>query len=508
MSDPAIRAVSLGKVFRVWRHPSDMLKEALTGRRRHSEFEALRDVSFDVPRGSVVGIMGRNGAGKSTLLRIIAGTLDATSGGVSIAGRISAILELGTGFHPEYSGRENVFLGGLCLGLTRGEIASRLDEIVAFAELEEFIDQPFRTYSSGMQARLTFAVATAVDPDILIIDEALAVGDARFQLKSFDRVRQFRRQGKSILLVSHDINQVVSICDHAILLERGCIFAQGAPGLVGNIYHELLFGPRAAETKPRPPLNTSVPAQGSRADEPGSTASAVAPNSELSSAPAKASDEHADAMHVAEDAGSGLAINPNIVTSQTLEPEIRKYEPTGMPDPFALNGVASDKSGREHRYGDGAVRIVDFFIKETHGSRVSTITSLQRYEFMIHLEAVTDATRLGVGILVRTPRGVEVFGANTFLMPECRTRDMTRGEQLHVRIPFVANLGHGSYFATAVVADSDDVKHDVRFDALEFSVERTCFHDASLANLDPQFIYETPAEIPERLEHRPRIGRP
>ena len=227
MSDTAIRAASLGKVFRVWRHPSDILKEALTGRRHHSEFEALRDVSFDVARGSVVGIMGRNGAGKSTLLRIIAGTLDATSGRVSVAGRISAILELGTGFHPEYSGRENVFLGGLCLGLTRAEIAARLDEIVAFAELEEFIDRPFRTFSSGMQARLTFAVATAVDPDILIIDEALAVGDARFALKSFDRVRQFRRQGKSILLVSHNINQVVSICDRALLLEKGRILRTG-----------------------------------------------------------------------------------------------------------------------------------------------------------------------------------------------------------------------------------------------------------------------------------------
>jgi lipopolysaccharide transport system ATP-binding protein len=170
--------------------------------------------------------------------------------------------------------------------------------------------------------------------------------------------------------------------------------------------------------------------------------------------------------------------------------------------------MSSEAIGREHRYGGGAVRVVDFFIREANGRRVSTLTSLQPYEFVLHLMATADATRLGVGILVRTPRGIEVFGANTFLLPELPTHDMARGERLHVRVPFVANLGHGTYFASAVVADSDGVKHDARFDALEFAVEWTRFHDASLANLDPRFIYETPVEIPERLEHRPRSSRP
>ena len=190
--------------------------------------------------------MGRNGAGKSTLLRIIAGTLPSTGGTVSAEGRIAAILELGTGFRPDYTGRENVELGGLCLGMTRAEVRERFDEIVAFSELEEFIDRPFGTYSTGMQARLTFAVATCVDPDILIVDEALSVGDAKFQLKSFDRIRDFKRRGKSILLVTHSINQVVSICDRAILLERGRIRADGDPNRIGNVYHELLFGGQAA----------------------------------------------------------------------------------------------------------------------------------------------------------------------------------------------------------------------------------------------------------------------
>lgn len=227
-----------------------MAIELLTGRTRHREFVALDDISFDVAPGTVVGLMGRNGAGKSTLLRIIAGTLDASAGTVATAGRISAILELGTGFHVDYSGRENIYLGGLCLGLSRKEVDAQVDTVIAFSELQDYIDQPFRTYSSGMQARLAFSVATCVDPDILIIDEALAVGDARFQLKSFDRIREFKQRGKSILVVSHSINQLVAICDRAILLDHGRVLLDGDVNEVGNAYHEMLFGPANGAVKP------------------------------------------------------------------------------------------------------------------------------------------------------------------------------------------------------------------------------------------------------------------
>ncbi len=257
--DVAISVRGLRKTYRLYAHPRDMLIEALAGRRRHREFTALDDVSFDVAHGSVVGLMGRNGAGKSTLLRIIAGTLDASAGAVNCAGRIAAILELGTGFHPDYSGRENIYLGGLCLGLSRKQIDARVAEVIEFSELQDHIDQPFRTYSSGMQARLSFSVATCVDPDILIIDEALSVGDARFQLKSFDRMRDFKRRGKSILVVSHSINQLVSICDRAILLERGRVLADGEPNAVGNTYHELLFGPPAAAATALPAADVPAP---------------------------------------------------------------------------------------------------------------------------------------------------------------------------------------------------------------------------------------------------------
>lgn len=239
--EPAIRVKNLSKVFKLYSRPLDMISEFLTSRPRHRPFLALDDVSFDVQKGQVVGLLGRNGAGKSTLLRIIAGTLDASSGNVSVNGRVSSILELGTGFNREYSGRENIFMGGLIAGLSVEEIKEKEDWIIEFSELRDFIDQPFKTFSTGMQARLTFSTAICVDPDILIVDEALSVGDARFQRKSFGKIEDFRKSGKTILFVSHDMNSIRSICDVAILLEKGKILDMGEPDPVSKKYWKMLY---------------------------------------------------------------------------------------------------------------------------------------------------------------------------------------------------------------------------------------------------------------------------
>lgn len=252
-----IRVRGLHKTYQVYRRPLDFALELLGRGPRHTERHVLRGIDLDVARGQVLGIMGRNGAGKSTLLRILAGTLNTSAGSVEIDGRISAILELGSGFHPRYTGRENVVMGGLCLGMSRAEVAARLDDIIDFSELRDVIDQPFWTYSTGMQARLTFATAVAVDPDVLIIDEALSVGDARFSAKCFRRVMDFRERGKTIILVSHDANAVLTFCDRAIVLEGGTIHADGEPREMAKVYGKLVFSSKtpslpSAEQAPAP----------------------------------------------------------------------------------------------------------------------------------------------------------------------------------------------------------------------------------------------------------------
>jgi lipopolysaccharide transport system ATP-binding protein len=228
-SDVAISVKNLTKTYRIFGHPGDRIKQAFTlGRVRfHREFTALSDVSFEIKRGETVGIIGRNGSGKSTLLQLICGILKPTSGSVQINGRISALLELGAGFNPEFTGRENVYFQGAVMGISKAEMARRFDDIAVFAGIGEFIDQPVRTYSSGMFVRLAFSVAVHVEPQILVVDEALAVGDAQFQAKCFQRIKSIQKNGGSILLVSHALEQVGHLCDRVLLLNDGNLLADG-----------------------------------------------------------------------------------------------------------------------------------------------------------------------------------------------------------------------------------------------------------------------------------------
>ena len=240
----AIKVDRLLKVYRRFsrRRRFATLKSALlsgnllSDLRPHETFSALQDVSLDVAEGRTVGVIGANGSGKSTLLRLIAGITKPTAGTVWVKGRISALIELGAGFHPEISGRENVFINGIMLGLSKQEIARKFDEIVAFAELEDFIEAPVKTYSSGMYMRLGFAVAINVDPDVLLIDEVLAVGDQNFTRKCLDKLAEFRRRGKTILLVTHALGLVERLCDEAVWLDDGRVRATGDPKRVIDAY--------------------------------------------------------------------------------------------------------------------------------------------------------------------------------------------------------------------------------------------------------------------------------
>jgi ABC-type polysaccharide/polyol phosphate transport system ATPase subunit len=430
----------LSKVFTIYGKPSDVLARLF---RRHADFHelwALRDVSFELRRGEVLGLVGRNGAGKSTLLKILAGTLTPSGGKVEISGRISAILELGTGFHPDFSGRENIYLGGLCLGLTRAEVDARIEEIIDFSELREVIDQPFKTYSTGMQARLTFSTIASIEPDVLIVDEALSVGDARFQLKSFGKFQEFRRNGRTIILVSHNMNTITGFCDRAILLEKGQMLLDSDPSAVSTFYHRLLFGEES---------------------------------------------EAAAIKTVAE-------------ARPTNEPaEVRDAEP-GCAVPSEPSATGSDL---EYRFGTKAAEIVDFAFLDGEGRRTTLLRSGERYRCMMRIVAQKPVPPDScAGFLVRSTKGVDLFGTDTTRAESVTGLPLAQpGDIAEVGVDLTMWLAPGDYFMSFTVARSDGLKLDCRFDALQFQViGAPSLYTTSVVNLSPVFMIQ-PASAWPRL---------
>jgi len=426
----AIIAAGLDKTFNIYPTPRSRLVELITRRPQHTQQCSLKNVNFTVRRGEVFGIVGRNGAGKSTLLKLIAGTLQPTDGHLQVNGRVTAILELGNGFHPEFTGRENIYLGGLCMGMSRSEIDRKLPEIVAFSELGEWIDRPFKTYSSGMQARLTFSTATSVDPDILIVDEALSVGDARFQLKSFDRIRQFRAQGKTILLVSHDHTTITSFCDRALLLDFGQVLMQGVPGDVCNAYHKLLFGEQGVAVE----------------------------------APA-------------------LVPAPAPVTAE-VEPVIA---PVKVPEVSEIR-LTEEELGATADYGSQQVVILQYAVRDLNGAHTYNLLSGQSYDLFMRLEARQDVSSCTAGFLIRSVKGVDLFGLDSRwghaapLIPA-----LQKGDVVDVRVRITMNLAAGNYFLTMAAARDDGFKFHILNDVIELKVQGP--HDiytTSLVDLQAQ----------------------
>ncbi|MCR5115974.1 MAG: ABC transporter ATP-binding protein [Lachnospiraceae bacterium] len=249
--DLAISVKGLKKMYRLYNKPSDRLLDAF-GLKKHNykEHYALNGVDIDIKKGETIGIIGTNGSGKSTMLKIITGVLNPTEGSVSVNGRISALLELGAGFNMEYNGLENVYLNGTMMGFSRKEIDKRLDDILAFADIGDYIYQPVKTYSSGMFVRLAFAVAINIDPEILIVDEALSVGDVFFQSKCYHKFEEFKAAGKTILFVSHDLSSIAKYCDRVVVLNKGDKLAEGGPKEMIDLYKQVLVGQFAHEKDP------------------------------------------------------------------------------------------------------------------------------------------------------------------------------------------------------------------------------------------------------------------
>ncbi|MGD1903925.1 MAG: ABC transporter ATP-binding protein [Geitlerinemataceae cyanobacterium] len=412
MEDIVISVRNVAKSFRRYDRPSDRLKELLfPSRKQYREFQALRGVSIDVPRGQTLGIVGRNGSGKSTLLQIIVGTLRASSGEAHVRGRISALLELGSGFNPEFTGRQNVFFNGQLLGLTRGQIEERFDDIAAFAGIGDFLEQPVKTYSSGMFVRLAFAVATSVEPDILVVDEALAVGDEAFQRKCFARIESLQERGCTTLFVSHAASKVVELCDRALLLDRGEAIVTHHPKFVIDQYQKLIYAPADRYPALREKLRT-IPDSPLWPEPPGD-------RDDLNgSAKREASD---DAFEIEADD----FFDPGLKPSNSLA-----YEPRGA-------DIQSPK------------------ILALDGRPVNNLVGRREYVYTYEVEFHREATDLRFGMLIKTVSGLELGGASFPAVAQNVTH--AAGEtRITVRFRFTCCLNPGVYFLNAGVSGTVD----------------------------------------------------
>jgi ABC-type polysaccharide/polyol phosphate transport system ATPase subunit len=372
---PAIEVSRVSKVYRRFAHRKQFatLKSALLSRslirnlRPDETFTALDDVSLTVPKGRTLGVIGRNGSGKSTLLKLVAGITKPSSGTVRVNGRVSALIELGAGFHPEISGRENVFINGIMLGLTKREVTRRFDEIVEFAEMREFIDAPVKTYSSGMYMRLGFAVAIHVDPEVLLVDEVLAVGDEGFTHKCLDKFAEFKRRGKTILLVTHSLGLVERFCDEALWLDKGRITGSGDPKRIVGAY---------------------ITDVGKREEE------------ELAAGDARA-----------KTSASAAIVSPDEPASAVL-PDNPIETATGPADMFRAT---------EGRWGSREVEITDVALLGGDGQAAHVFQSGERLDLRIRMRAPLAVDDFVVGVGIFNAEGVCCYGTNTTiedLLPE------------------------------------------------------------------------------------------
>jgi lipopolysaccharide transport system ATP-binding protein len=429
-SDVAISVRNLGKCYRIYDKPHHRLKQSLwRGRRQFfREFWALQDVSFDIMRGDTVGIIGRNGSGKSTLLQLVSGILSPTQGEVSVHGRVNALLELGAGFNLEFTGLENIYMSGAIHGMSRHEVDARLESIIEFSEIEQFIDQPVKTYSSGMFVRLAFSVASNLDPDILIVDEALSVGDVRFQRKCFRKFEELQNRGTTILFVTHSTDMVINHCHHAMLLEDGALTELGEPRQVVHVYLDRLFGGGEFE---KPQVAEALPAP---------------------------------ARTIEGDQSIALNDNPSVDGCRKR----RSY------------------NREEYRWGDQRAKIIDYVV--TAAGRVDPVVcdSDERIDVDVKVYFQERLENVVYGITFKTVDGVTVYGTNT-MRKKLPGLVGEQGSTTVMRFSFVPRLLSGDYFISIGVAVEDELgvsqAIDRRYDMIHLHFEgvRDAFGIADLA---------------------------
>lgn len=428
--DLAIRIQNLSKCYLIYNRPLDRLKQSLMPRLDrvlgkpprvyYREFWALRDVSLEVRRGETIGIIGRNGAGKSTLLQLLCGTLHPNSGSVEISGRVAALLELGSGFNPEFTGRENVYLYAGVLGLSRKEVDERFDDIAAFADIGDFVDQPIKTYSTGMVVRLAFAVIAHVDADILIIDEALAVGDAFFVQKCMRFLRRFTEKG-TILFVSHDTGAVINLCERAIWLQEGAVKAIGSPKEIADNYLADLYERQQGPSD----LKTGVAA--------GSSAASVSSTKNI-----EPRDQRLDFLNH---------------TKFRNDIELFRFEPSGP------------------SFGKGGAMVVDLQLQVADGARLRWCVGGEDVALYVRCQAQADIYSPIVGFFVKDRLGQCLFGDNTYLTCMSSPLRVEAGEQFEACFRFrMPILPLGEYSICVAVAEGSQTEH----------VQHHWIHDALL----------------------------
>ncbi|OKH37063.1 ABC transporter ATP-binding protein [[Phormidium ambiguum] IAM M-71] len=413
MTEIVISLQNVSKCFKRYARPVDRLKELLLpGKTQCQEFWALRNLNLEVPKGQTLGIVGRNGSGKSTLLQIIVGTLTPTSGQVNINGRVAALLELGSGFNPEFTGRQNVFFNGQLMGLSPKEIAERFDDIAAFADIGDFIDHPVKTYSSGMFVRLAFAVATSVEPDILIVDEALSVGDEAFQRKCYARIQSIRARGGTILFVSHSASAVIDICDAAILMDRGEKLLFHHPKFVLDKYHKLMYAPEEKITTLREEIR------------------------ELQNVVTY--DSFKQHISVIENKTIVDVTCETAPENNVLEAEVREFlDPELVPS----NTIS---------YVPRGAKIINPHITMPDGTVVNNLVGRKEYIYTYSVAFVKPAEQVRFGMLIKTVSGLELGGAS-FTASSQEIYHVEPETIVIVKFHFKCLLTPGVYFLNAGV---------------------------------------------------------
>ncbi|GIB62667.1 O-antigen export system ATP-binding protein [Vibrio cholerae] len=381
-----ISVSQLSKSFSLASSPWQKLRQALWPKVTDARFYALKNINFSAHKGETVGIVGHNGSGKSTLLQVICGVMQPDQGKVNIHGRVAALLELGSGFNPEFTGRQNVYFNAQLLGLTKGQVNERLESILDFADIGAFIDQPVKSYSSGMMLRLAFSVVMHIDPDVLIVDEALAVGDDAFQRKCHAKLRQLQARGVTLLFVSHSAGQVIELCDRAILLDRGELLMEGSPKQVVQQYHKLLHMQGPERDTYREQIKQGLREQ-------------------VETKPQKS------ILMV-----SRGAYDPSIKPVSTIW------------------------------YQSKGATISEPHIENLAGEAVNLLTAGEEYDYVYHVFFDQEAFEVGGGMMIKTVSGLEIAGATTTRDHQMRIAYVAAGQKLEMRFRFICHLPNGTYF--------------------------------------------------------------